>query len=363
MEANLARYWIGFQRVPGIGPARLKGLVESFGDAEAAWFASAASLRAAGLSPSVIEQLLSLRGALDLDAEWARVERLGVRVLTWQSPEYPRLLREIDQAPAVLYLLGELEPVDELAVAVVGTRSPSSYGKAVTEQLAVGLAANGVTVVSGLALGIDGIAHRAALDAGGRTLAVLGNGLDTIYPARHRSLAERIQGEGALLSDYPLGTRPEAHNFPARNRIISGLTLGTVVVEADRQSGALITLRYALDQGRETYAVPGNVLARTSLGTNEAIQRGEAKLVTGVEDILSELNLSMIVEQRTVAEQVPGNANEALLLQAIGSDAVHVDELARSTGMGSGDVMSTLLMLELKGMVRAVDGMTYVANG
>jgi len=191
-------------------------------------------------------------------------------------------------------------------------------------------------------------------------VAVLGCGLDEIYPARHRQLADAIEARGALVSDYALGVKPEARNFPPRNRIISGLSLGTIVVEADRQSGALITLRFALEQGRETFAVPGNVQARTSLGTNDAIQRGEAKLVTSVEDVLSELNLTMIAEHKEVAEHVPENASEARLLATLGVEPLHVDELARMTGLPAAEISGTLLMMELKGMVRRVDQMSYV---
>ncbi len=354
------RFWIGFHLVPGIGPVRLRALLDYFPDLETAWHASAVSLRAAGLNQAAIEKLLYLRSRLDLEAEMQRLEHLNIHVLTWDSPDYPRLLREIDQPPAVLYVRGQLLPADEFAVAVVGTRNASSYGKSVAERLAAGLAENGVTVVSGLALGIDGIAHRAALEAGGRSVAVLGCGLDEIYPARHRQLADAIEARGALVSDYALGVKPEARNFPPRNRIISGLSLGTIVVEADRQSGALITLRFALEQGRETFAVPGNVQARTSLGTNDAIQRGEAKLVTSVEDVLSELNLTMIAEHKEVAEHVPENASEARLLATLGVEPLHVDELARMTGLPAAEISGTLLMMELKGMVRRVDQMSYV---
>jgi len=354
------KYWIGFQLVPGIGPVRLRGLLDYFEDLETAWHASAVSLRAAGLNQAAVEKLLYTRSRVDLDAEVQRLERLNIHVLTWESPDYPRLLREIDQPPALLYVKGELTPADEFAVAVVGTRNASSYGKGIAERLAGGLAENGVTVVSGLALGIDGIAHRAALDAGGRTTAVMGCGLDSIYPARHRQLAEQIMSAGALVSDYALGVKPEARNFPPRNRIISGLSLGTIVVEADRRSGALITLQFALEQGRETFAVPGNVQARTSMGTNDAIQRGEAKLVISVEDVLNELNLTMIVEHKEVAEHVPENASEASLLAVLGVEAMHVDELARQTGLPAAEVTSTLMMMELKGVVKRVDQMSYV---
>jgi DNA processing protein len=354
------QYWIGFQLTQGIGPVRLRALIEHFGDVETAWHASAVSLRAAGLNQAAVERLLYLRSRVDLQAELARLEQYGIRALTWDDPDYPRLLREIDHPPPVLYMRGSLLPQDEFAVAMVGTRNASTYGKQIAEQLAGGLAENGITVVSGLALGIDGIAHRAALEAGGRTLAVLASGLDEIYPPRHRQLATEIVNSGALLSDYAVGVKPEARNFPPRNRLISGLSLGTVVVEAGERSGALITLRFALEQGRDTFAVPGPVHARTSAGTNDAIQRGEAKLVTRVQDILEELNLAMIVEQREVAAIVPENAAEATLLRHLGREPVHIDELVRQSSLPVSEVSSTLVMMELKGMVRRVDQMSYV---
>ncbi len=354
------QYWIGFQRTQGIGPVRLRALLEHFGDVETAWHASAVSLRAAGLNQAAVEQLLYMRNRLDLSAELARLERCGVRALTWADPEYPKLLREIDQPPPVLYVRGSLLPQDELAVAIVGTRNASVYGKQVAERLATGLAENGVTVVSGLALGIDSVAHRAALAAGGRTLAVLACGLDEVYPAQHRQLAREIETSGALLSDYGLGIKPEARNFPPRNRLISGLSLGTVVVEAGERSGALITLQFALEQGRDTFAVPGNVHSRASDGTNGAIQRGEAKLVTCVEDILEELNLAMIAEQREVAEIVPENAAEAALLARLSHEPIHIDELVRQSQLTAAEVSSTLVMMELKGLVRRMEPMSYV---
>jgi DNA processing protein len=354
------QYWIGFQLTQGIGPVRLRALIDHFGDVETAWHASAVSLRSAGLNQAAVERLLYTRSRVDLQAELARLERHGVRALTWDDADYPKLLREIDQPPPVLYVKGALLPQDEFAVAMVGTRNASIYGKQVAERLAAGLAQNGVTVVSGLALGIDGIAHRAALAAGGRTLAVLACGLDEIYPPRHRQLAAEIESAGALLSDYAVGVKPEARNFPPRNRLISGLSLGTVVVEAGERSGALITLHFALEQGRDTFAVPGNVHSRASDGTNNAIQRGEAKLVTKVEDILEELNLAMIVEQRQVAEIVPENAAEAALLARLGHEPIHIDELVRQSQLSTAEVSSTLVMMELKGLVRRVEQMSYV---
>ena len=353
------RYWIGFNRVPGIGPIRLAALLERFGDAEAAWQASPTMLRAAGLPKSALEHLLYLRQRLDLSAELARAHALGVRVVTWDSDDYPPLLRQAYAAPPLLYIRGDVSPADEWAVAVVGTRGPTSYGKSVTRRIVSGLAQNGITIVSGLALGIDAIAHASCLEAGGRTLAVCGCGLDTVYPSRHRALADRISQSGALVSDYPLGTKPEGKNFPPRNRIISGLSLGTLVVEAGVRSGALITLGFALEQDRETFAVPGNINSRASAGTNGAIKRGEAKLVTSVEDVLEELNLSMVVQQREVREIVPESPTEEALLTCISLEPQHIDEIVRQCGLPTATVSSVLCMMELKGMVRRVDSMSY----
>lgn len=354
------RYWVGLNLVPQIGSARTALLVDYFGDVERAWNASATSLRAAGLPQAAIERLLYYRARLDLAAEMDRLATAGVKPLTWQSPDYPRLLRDIDHPPPVLYVKGELLAVDEWAVAVVGTRHASAYGKEAARRLTRGLAEAGLTVVSGLALGIDGIAHQTALEVGGRTVAVLACGLDIVYPTRHADLARRIEAAGALVSDYPLGTRPEASNFPPRNRIISGMSLGTLVVEAGRESGALITLRYALEQGRETFAVPGSVYQRTSEGANAAIQRGEAKLVATVQDILEELNLTMAVQHREVREIVPENATEQALVACLSAEPRHIDEIVRFSGLQTAAVSSALCMMELKGLVRRVDNMSYV---
>jgi DNA processing protein len=354
------RYWVGFNLVPRIGPVRVTALLNYFGDLEHAWQADVASLRAAGLPQDALEHLLYHRPRLDLDAELVKIAEHGFTVLTLESPDYPRLLRDIDFPPPVLYVRGELLPADDWAVAIVGTRHATAYGKEVARQMATGLAKNDITVVSGLALGIDGIAHRAALEAGGRTVAVLGCGLDTIYPSSHQELAQQIERSGALVSDYPLGTKPEAGNFPPRNRIISGLSLGTLVVEADIKSGALITLHFALDQGRETFAIPGNIYNRLSAGTNALIRRGEAKLVTRLEDILEELNLTMVTQQSQVRAIVPETPVERTLLSCLGHEPIHLDEVVRNSGLPTATVSSTLCMMELKGMVRRVDNMSYV---
>jgi len=287
------------------------------------------------------------------------VIQAGVRAITWEDPDYPSLLREIPDPPPLLYVRGTLEPEDSWAVAVVGTRRASVYGKEVTRRLVTDLARSGITVVSGLARGIDGVAHQAALEAGGRTIAVLGCGVDRVYPPEHRALARRIVEQGALVSEYPLGTPPEARNFPPRNRIISGLSLGVLITEAGRGSGALITADYAAEQGRDVFAVPGSILAAGSGGTNRLIQEG-AKLVMETADILRELNLTMAAEQAQAREVLPETETEAAILAHLGAEPVHVDDLGRAVGMPIAEVTSALTLMELKGLVRQVGGMKYV---
>ena len=354
------KYWVGFNIVPGIGPARLNKLLEHFGDAETAWKAPPLELARAGLDRKSLEKLLGLRTKLDLDAEMGRIEDAGARVLTLQDDGYPRWLRQVDLPPAVLYVRGAYLPADEWAIAVVGTRRAKSYGREVTRYLVGGLARSGITIVSGLARGIDSEAHLTALKAGGRTIAVLGCGLDVVYPPENAALTQDIVASGALISEYPLGTKPDRRNFPPRNRIISGLTLGTLVTQAGEGSGALITAYFALEQGREVFAVPGSVLDRACSGTNRLIQQGEAKLVTKVEDILEELNLTMVSEQAEIRAAVPQNQTEGLLLQHLCEEPVHVDELQRASGLPIGQVSGTLALMELKGLVRQTGGMSYV---
>jgi DNA processing protein len=251
-------YWISLSRVAGIGPARMRLLLDYFGSAESAWNATVGDLFASGLDAKSTEALLAARRTSTPDVEIERLESIGASVLTWESEVYPERLREVADAPPVLYVLGEITAADAWAVAVVGTRRATSYGREVAARLSSGLAEAGVSVVSGLAKGVDTVAHNAALDAGGRTIAVLGSGIDVIYPAENRNLARRIveEGRGGVVSDYPPGTQPDAMNFPPRNRIIAGLSLGVLVVEAGEKSGALITATFALDQGREVFAVP-----------------------------------------------------------------------------------------------------------
>jgi DNA processing protein len=353
------KHWVGFNLIKGIGPMKVRALLDYFGDLESAWSAKPEQLQQAGIDRRALASLVRDRAELDLDSELEKLAKQGISVLTWEDDRYPPRLLQIPDPPPVLYVRGSFTDDDEWAVAVVGTRRASAYGKAVTQRLIADLAANYVTIVSGLARGLDGEAHRAALKTQGRTVAVLGCGLDLIYPPEHRNLAQEIAENGAIVSEYPLGTRPEAGNFPPRNRIISGLSLGVLVVEAGIKSGALITADYAAEQGRDVFAVPGNLYVRSSLGTNRLIQDG-AKLVTGAEDILEELSLTMVAQQAQVRVVVPESETETLLLQHLSLEPLHVDEVSLRTGLPIAEVTSTLALMELKGAVRQVGGMNYV---
>lgn len=352
-------YWVGFNRVLGIGPARLRALLDAFGGIAEAWHASASGLQEVGLDRRTIDNLLAARRSWDLASELERLEQAGVGALTWDSEDYPINLRNIHDPPPVIYVKGELLPEDDWAVAVVGTRHASVYGKEAARHLAISLAHSGVTVVSGLAAGIDAVAHQAALDAGGRSLAVLGSGVDVVYPPQNQRLAEQLVQQGALVSEYPLGTKPDRSNFPPRNRIISGLALGTVVVEAGARSGALITAEFAAEQGREVFAVPGSIFQRSCEGTNRLIQDG-AKPVLAVGDVLEELSLSQVTQQAEVRAAVPTTPIERAVLDLLSAEPTHVDELGRAADLPAPTVASTLALLELKGLARQVGGMSYV---
>lgn len=355
------KYWLGFNLVKGIGPAKIQALLDHFGDLGAAWNANELELERIGIDRRALAALCEARTQINLDDYSKRVKKAGITVLTWECESYPRYLREVPAAPPVLYVSGTVQEADRWAVAVVGTRRLTAYGRQVARELVTGLVRNNVTIISGLARGIDAIGHKTALEAGGRTIAVLGSGLDQVYPPEHRGIARRIvqKGQGAVVSEYALGTPPDAKNFPPRNRIISGLALGVVVIEAGERSGALITADFALEQNREVFAVPGNINSRASAGTNRLIQQG-AKLVSGVQDILEELNLTMVPQQVAVQMALPESAEEAEILKHLSPQPIHVDALSRASGLSSADVSSTLALMELKGMVQQVGGMRYV---
>ncbi len=354
------KFWVGFNLVKGIGAVRLKNLLDYFGDIEKAWSAPTGELMAAGLNSRIVETLLKIRSEVSLDRIWDELSSKGIQVLTWEDDIYPRRLREIDQPPPVMYIRGDLRVEDEWSVAVVGTRRVTAYGRQATEEIAAVLARSGVTVVSGLARGVDAIAHQTAVHSGGRTIAVLGSGVDRIYPPDNRRLAASLIENGAIISDYPPGTPPEGINFPPRNRIISGLSLAVVVVEAGERSGALITAEFAADQGRDVFAVPGSIFSPQSVGTNRLIQQG-ARPMTHPADVLETLDLTLVNEQQSARKVLPADKTEARLLEILGHEPMHVDEIRNRSSLPIEKVTATLVLMELKGMVRQVGGMNYVA--
>lgn len=361
-DTSPTRYYLALSLVPGLGTVGQHRLIEICGSAEAAWLrAGLSEATAAGLSKKAIAALFSARETLDLDAELARVAQVGASLLTREDPTYPRLLAHIPYPPLLLYVRGAFSSADDRAIAVVGTRSPTSYGKEVTRHIVKELVDHGFTIVSGLAVGVDTIAHTTALEMGGRTIGVFGCGIDIIYPERNADLVRSIleHQQGTVVSEYPVGTPPYANNFPPRNRIISGLALGTIVTEAGERSGALITTEFALEQGREVFAVPGSIFNRTSKGVHQLIRNGAA-LVECAADVLEALNLDIVGVQQELAQALPEDPIETAVIQHLSSEPQHVDVLCRNSGIPIATISATLAMLELKGFVRQVGPMEYV---
>ncbi|MCA9912677.1 MAG: DNA-processing protein DprA [Anaerolineae bacterium] len=340
-------FWLAFSLVPQIGSVRMQHLRKIFGTLETAWGAADEQLRQSGLPEQSVRSILQGRKTLNLEAEWRKIERMGIEFLIWDDPAFPESLRNIQDAPSVLYVRGKLLPTDERALAIVGTRKASRYGIDAANYIAKEVAEHGVTIVSGLAHGIDAAAHQGALAAQGRTIAVLGNGIDRIYPADHQELAEKIAQNGAIISEYPLGSPPSGAHFPRRNRIISGLSLGVLIGEAPMRSGAIITAEAALEQGKEVFAIPANIFNQVGTGGNRLIQEG-ARLVMHPRDILEELNIAYM-RQETRSKTVklaPGSDAETQILNILEADPIHIDEVIRQTGLAAAEVIAALTLLE-----------------
>ena len=353
------KYWVGFSLIPGIGRVRFAQLENHFGNLRDAWQATSAELKKAGLDRNAVQAITTWQPKISLDDEMEKLAHYGVKVFKYKDETYPSRLKEIYDYPPLLYVRGELLPKDEWCLAVVGTRRATVYGRQVTEEIVADLVHSNITVVSGLAKGIDTIAHQTALDAGGRSIAVFACGLDTVYPGENADLARKVMQQGALISEYPLGTKPRPDNFPRRNRIMSGLSMGVLVVEADEASGAIITAQFALEQNREVFAIPGSILSPASRGTNHLIQEG-AKLVRDYTDILEELNLMTVTRQMEMKEILPASDTESLLLKHLSAEPTHIDEVCRSSGLPVSTVSSELAMMELKGMIKQMGSMSYI---
>ena len=360
--SNERHYWVAFSYVRGIGPTRARQLLEYFGSFREAWHGSENALTQAGVDKRALKSLLEARQRIDIGAEVARLDKLGIAVLTWEDPIYPSLLaqlRSIDHAPLVLYARGRLTEDDHWALTVVGTRRITAYGRQVTQRIVPDIAAQGVTIVSGLARGVDTEAHRAALDAGGRTIAVLPCGLDRIYPPENRQLAARIVQNGAIITPFPLNTPPDAGNFQPRNRVLSGMGRGVLVIEGGHKSGSLITARYALEQGRDVLAVPGSIMHRSSDGPNRLIQDG-AYPILHASDVMEALKMEYVPDYVEARQTLPDMSSiEKTVLGVLTDQPLHIDDITQRLDLPINQVSSTLTMLVLKGVVREIDVMTY----
>ncbi|MFB6279564.1 MAG: DNA-processing protein DprA [Salinibacter sp.] len=369
-RAGEKRALIGLSLVSGVGPQRLRALLAAFDTPSDVFRASRTALtNVDGVGTQTAEAILTFDDRAAVEQQMDRADELGATLISPWDERFPDRLREIYDPPGFLWMRGTLPTVERPMVTIVGTRRCTDYGRAQAHHFAAELVRRGFTVVSGLAYGIDAAAHKGALDAGGRTLSVLGSGVGRIYPQKHTGLAERIAENGAVLSEYGLDAEPDSSNFPERNRILSGLSLGTLVVESYSKGGALITARLALEQNREVFAVPGAITKDSSRGANRLIQRGHAKLVMDVDDLLEELPEVTVTEPEAVdaetvttssgpdPEELSGDAK--VLYDALSDTPVHVDELCEETGLDSASALSTLLELEFKGLVRQLAGKQF----
>jgi DNA processing protein len=357
-------FWIGLSSVPGVGRATFRKLIRRFGSPERALAAPAGDLLAVeGIARRAVDAIASFSWREHAERECEKAANAGVAIITMDDAAFPDSLRDTPDPPVFLYVKGALKPEDGSAVAVVGTRKPTYYGKTVTHRLAGELAASGFTVVSGLARGIDTQAHRGALAAGGRTIAVLGCGIDVVYPPENRALMEEIGRTGAVVTENPFGTKPESGYFPARNRIISGLARGTVIIEASEDSGSLITARYALDQGRKLFAVPGNIGSPVSRGTNSLIKEG-AILIEGTGDVLAGLGAGpAAAAPRTGVRPLPMlTPDESVVLNCISREPKHIDVLLNESRIAAGALGGVLVNLELKGLAKQLPGKYFVRD-
>jgi len=368
MNRNDLKFWIALKSISGIGNVNFQALLDKFGSAPSIFDASVSDLKSAeGISKETASAIADFKSWEKVKEELELLQKYNVNIITCQNELYPQNLLNIYDRPPYIYVMGNLKQ-DDINIAIVGSRAASTYGKYTTEKISRELALKGLTVVSGMARGIDSAAHRGAITAQGRTVAVLGSGLDVIYPPENKKLFQDITQNGAVISEFPLGTPPRSSNFPARNRIISGMSYGVVIVEAGEKSGSLITARLASEQGREVFAVPGSIDSAGSRGTNKLIKQG-AKLIENIDDILEEIlpqmeNVHVLnhgssdAEARKMATKRPESFNdiEQKIMDALSNQRVHIDDVIASTSMASGNVLSTLTTMELKGMIQQHPG-------
>ena len=357
-------YWIALRLTFGIGNINYKNLLNRFGSPEKIFSAHPEELgNVEGVTARTVESILNFKHRDEIDRELELIANNELTIITFNSTAYPETLKYIYDPPPYLYVQGELKQEDMIAIAVVGSRYPSEYGKKTTEHITSALAAKGITIISGLARGIDSCAHRAALKRGGRTIAVLGCGIDVLYPPENKRLFAEIVASGAVVSEYPLGTEPSSYNFPARNRIISGLSAGVLVTEATQKSGSLITARLALEQGKDVFAVPGNIYSPKSRGTHDLIKSG-AKLVENVADILDEMPMALTADDSIGEQKIQAvpllDAETKKIFMLMDKETVHIDTLIEQSGLSSSHLSSILLNLELDGFIKQLPGKRFI---
>jgi len=360
MERESQKYWVGLNMVLGVGKTLCHRLVKAFGSPKSVFHASRRELMGVErVGDKVARQILGFDLERSIEREYQLVERRNVRILTIDDPQYPFLLKSIYDPPPVIYYKGTFLNEKSVPLAVVGTRKASSYGRMVAEKLCAQLSEMGVCIVSGMARGIDTIAHKSALNLGNPTIAVFGCGLEYTYPPESGSLRRLIEEQGAVMSEFPMSTKPDRNNFPARNRVISGLSYGTLVVEAGEKSGALITAQFALEQGREVFAVPGNIYSSESRGSHALLKMG-AKLADSPEAVVEELSdsvMELLKERKIKAlESIPLNPKEEHLMSLMSVQEQHIDRVIENSYLSPAEVSATLVTLELKGVIRQTDG-------
>jgi len=355
-------YFAAAAGIPRLTNLRLKVLLDFYGDIQTLFAkATIADLLANRILQETAEKIVAEIRKTNLEQIAKQIEKHQVKIITIKDAGYPALLKEIHSPPYVLFVKGEIMSQDEVSVSVVGSRIISTYGKQMVDSIVRDLVIKGgMTIVSGMAQGIDGAAHKATLDSGGRTIAVLGTGIDVCYPLLNKSLYERIPSQGAIISEFGFGTPPLRQNFPARNRIIAGLSLGTLVVEARERSGALITAQMAFEQNRTVFALPGNITSANMVGSNNLIKDQKAVIVTSADDILRELDIDRRQEGAAVRKIIPESKEEEALLTLITREPVYIDDLIEHSGLDAATVSSTLVMLEMKGYIKNVGGNNYV---
>ena len=354
--------WIALRFAVGIGNVNYKNLINHFGEPDNVFKARPGELeKVEGITARAIESIRNFKPDRAIDKELDLIDKRAITVITLNDTAYPINLKNIYDPPPLLYVRGALSSIDDTAFAIVGSRNASEYGMSATERISRDLALRGITIVSGMARGIDSCAHQGALAARGRTIAVLGSGIDVIYPPENRQLYESITGHGAVISEFPMGTKPNAYNFPARNRIISGLSLGVLVVEASLHSGSLITAQLALEQGRDVFAVPGNVLSYKSKGTHKLLKDG-ARLVERAQDILEEIRVNdsaAASREELPHKTVALSGDQQSVYQLLQEEPLHIDEISTKTGFTSSRLSALLLELELSGLIQQLPGTRF----